>query len=78
MTIQSAKTVRIEKWVDLEVTHKRKKFQVSVRTADGKLLYDDHKQGIATAYLSYFHDVPEKTRAKHYEQIRQYVKRHIK
>jgi hypothetical protein len=78
MKIYSARTVRTEKWVRLKVSHGVKAFEISVLTVDGKLKHSSHKQGIATSYLTYFNEVPEKTRKKHYEEIKKYVERHIK
>jgi len=78
MKINSAKTVQVDKWVDVQVSHGSKKFVISVKTTNGKLTHKDHRAGIATSYISYFNKVSEKTRAKHYEQIRQYVEQHIK
>ncbi len=78
MKIYSARTVKTDKWIRLKVGHGAKAFEISVITVNGKLKYPDHKQGLATSYLTYLNEVPEKTRAKHYEEIKKYVERHIK
>lgn len=77
MQIYSAKTKMVEKWVEVEVSHEHLSFTISVRTKDGKVV-GNHKSGMATAKLIYFDEVPDKIRAKHFEQIKAYVEKHIR
>jgi hypothetical protein len=77
MQIYSAKTKLTEKWVEVSVGYGAKAFKVSVRTKNG-IVQGNAKSGVATSYLSYFHDTPERVRQKHFEQIKAYVEKHIK
>lgn len=78
MKIHSAKTVQVKKWVTLKVTHNKKQFEISVFTVDGKVEAKSEKQGVYTSFLTYFNNVPDKVRAKHLEQIKEYVERYIR
>lgn len=78
MKIYSAKTVRVEKWVEVKVSHGARNFKISVTVVDGRLEYANHKNGLATSYITYFNRVPEHIRARHYRQIKKWVERYIK
>jgi hypothetical protein len=77
MKIKSCKVVSVISTVDVKVSHNGKDFTVTVEMEDGKFCEDDVDRGLLTSHGSY-HDIDKKTRAKHYEQIRQYVEAHIK
>jgi hypothetical protein len=78
MKIYSAKTVQVEKRVSLEVSHDTPvSFRISVTTRDGKVI-GNAKNGMATSYLKYFNDTDDKTKEKHFQQIKTYVEKHIK
>lgn len=76
MIVHSAKTKLTEKWVEVSVKHGTKTFKVSVTTRDGKVR-GTPVTGFRTSYLAYF-DLPEKTRQKHFDQVKAYVEKHIR
>lgn len=77
MKINSAKTETVEKTITLSITVKRKTFEVTVYTIDGKVQGDGIK-GYSTSYLTYFHVCSDTVRKKHFNQIKKYVERYIK
>lgn len=73
MVVKSKRTVHTESRVEVTTKYKGKEIVFFVKTVYGKVA--GTHDNISTAYLSYFHDVPERTRKLHFSSIKKFVEK---
>jgi len=75
MIINSAEIQQTKEWVEVNVKHGNKTFDISIVTVNGKVV-GDYKQ-MSTSYLSYFHEVSDRVRKQHFKAIKEYIEANV-